>query len=345
MTSTLTQQPILCGHVLWLLALGQSQNPLADHLLLVLNRPVAQLNVPATDVLEEGNGVRSMAGGRAHQVYILDPFRGRIQVFDSTGHFVRGIGRLGHSPGEFWMPYAIATDDKQSLFVLDVAAHRVSRFDSLETGATLGASVRFGIDASAICTAAGRVYILGGSESTAITVVNRDGALLGGFGLPFGPGIETARPILGFGHLVCDASSDLVIAVSDVLGEVRGYNLAGRLLWVRVLDGMTRLIMEPQGAHAVRFRSPTGGYDRISALVTLSSGMVALQIEHRVADTSRKLPYPRTIVLSASNGLVLGDQQSLPPLVGSNLSLLYSRDPGQPAIYATAYHYHLERER
>jgi hypothetical protein len=87
-------------------------------------------------------------GGRS---YIVDEPPVSIKVFDSTGHFVRAIGRYGEGPGEYRQP-RIAIHGGQ-LFAQDSRLQRVSVFDtsgafirSFRAESNAGGPGTFGID-------------------------------------------------------------------------------------------------------------------------------------------------------------------------------------------------------
>lgn len=64
----------------------------------------------------------------AGRAYVVDEPPVSIKVFDSTGHFVRTIGRSGEGPGEYRQPRIVIHDGQ--LFVDDARLQRVSVFDT-----------------------------------------------------------------------------------------------------------------------------------------------------------------------------------------------------------------------
>lgn len=61
-------------------------------------------------------------------IYILDIGSSEIRVFDSSGSFLRTIGRKGEGPGEFLFPSEINIGPSDNLWVLDDGTSRYSRF-------------------------------------------------------------------------------------------------------------------------------------------------------------------------------------------------------------------------
>ncbi len=55
---------------------------------------------------------------------------GRIQEFDASGRFLRGLGdKQGTGPGEFFAPHGLAFDSAGHLFVVDSYNHRIQKFN------------------------------------------------------------------------------------------------------------------------------------------------------------------------------------------------------------------------
>lgn len=70
----------------------------------------------------------SVAADEHGTLYVVDRGNHRVQVFDSTGTFIRSIGHEGNGPGEFRNPVSIWTRDDGTISVFDWAPHRVSVF-------------------------------------------------------------------------------------------------------------------------------------------------------------------------------------------------------------------------
>lgn len=65
---------------------------------------------------------------RDGHVYIADGMSGHVLVLTLQGDRVRTIGKRGEGPGEFAEPVSVFISDDDTLYVLDAARHRVSRF-------------------------------------------------------------------------------------------------------------------------------------------------------------------------------------------------------------------------
>ena len=77
----------------------------------------------------EFGSVRSVLLDQAGSLYVVDPSRRTLSIFDSTGRFVRQLGRDGAGPGEYRDPYSVAWVDGQ-LALLDPGNTRLGLYDS-----------------------------------------------------------------------------------------------------------------------------------------------------------------------------------------------------------------------
>ncbi|MDE3198493.1 MAG: 6-bladed beta-propeller [Acidobacteriota bacterium] len=64
-------------------------------------------------------GPTNVAIDRAGNLFVADTGNYRVQVFDSTGKFIRSFGAQGDRPGEFIRPKGIATDSEGHVYVAD----------------------------------------------------------------------------------------------------------------------------------------------------------------------------------------------------------------------------------
>ena len=63
------------------------------------------------------------------KVFVVDSFNDRIQKFDSNGNFVTKWGSQGSGEGQFSIPFGIAIDSSDNVYVDDLT-HRVQKFTS-----------------------------------------------------------------------------------------------------------------------------------------------------------------------------------------------------------------------
>jgi len=75
------------------------------------------------------SSVRHIVVDEEGRVYVLDSKESNIRVFDSSGHFIKLIGRKGDGPGEFASPLCLSIDRTHHELVVSQNSRRVSFFD------------------------------------------------------------------------------------------------------------------------------------------------------------------------------------------------------------------------
>ena len=88
--------------------------------------------VLAIGSMEEGDAsfgrIMDVAWDGRNRILVADDLGPHVKVFESDGTYVRTIGREGDGPGEFSLPWQIAVDAGDSLYVWDAAQSRISVF-------------------------------------------------------------------------------------------------------------------------------------------------------------------------------------------------------------------------
>jgi DNA-binding beta-propeller fold protein YncE len=74
--------------------------------------------------------VSNLAVDGDSNLYVVDTFNDRIQVFDADGQFVRMFGKQGNIAGCFMRPKGIAIDGDGHVYVVDAEFNNVQVFDS-----------------------------------------------------------------------------------------------------------------------------------------------------------------------------------------------------------------------
>lgn len=65
-----------------------------------------------------------------YNVYVVDTFNNRIQVFDADGQYLRMFGKQGNIAGTFMRPKGIAVDSDNHVYVVDSEFNNIQVFDS-----------------------------------------------------------------------------------------------------------------------------------------------------------------------------------------------------------------------
>jgi hypothetical protein len=71
---------------------------------------------------------RGLATGLDGSIYVVETRSNRVQVFSSTGAFLRQWGRLGNGDGEFGRPDGIAVGVDGTVYVADGGNNRIQAF-------------------------------------------------------------------------------------------------------------------------------------------------------------------------------------------------------------------------
>ena len=72
---------------------------------------------------------RGVAVDAQGNIYVADTNNHRVQVFDSTGKYLRDWGSQGEGAGQFNEPWGIAVDAQGNVYVADTWNYRVQKFD------------------------------------------------------------------------------------------------------------------------------------------------------------------------------------------------------------------------
>jgi len=117
-------------------------------------------------------------------IYVIDNANKHIKKFDQSGRLVQTIGSPGRGPGLFGVPYSVACDLRDNLYVLDLAQSRVNIFNgmgALQKSFIFSAAGFTGI--SMTVSASGDIYLGGwksplGDSSTMVHKFDQQGNYL-----------------------------------------------------------------------------------------------------------------------------------------------------------------------
>jgi 6-bladed beta-propeller len=167
-------------------------------------------------------------------IYVSDGAQRNVRKVDSNGRLLKVIGGPGSGPGQFLVPWSIACDDQDNLYVLDIKTGRLSIFS--ETGDFKNSIVvsLFGFAGVALrLGSAGNVYI-GGIQpdrpgSPLLYKVSRDGQLMRSF-FPRDPLVDKLHlHIVGGVDFDLDHSENLY-AIQPVSAKVSVFSPDGQFI-------------------------------------------------------------------------------------------------------------------
>lgn len=90
------------------------------------------LSFPASGTNEQARLFQptNLAVDSSGRIYVSDSGGFAVKIYDSEGHFVRSVGELGITPGQFSLPKGIGVDRAGRFYVIDAAAPVVQLFDA-----------------------------------------------------------------------------------------------------------------------------------------------------------------------------------------------------------------------
>jgi len=125
----------------------------------------------------------SLAVDGEGNVYALDRQEHRIMVYDSTGRFLRQIGRPGQGPGELLYPASLDIDEEGFIYVVNVGNRRVEIYrPGGEYHASFTPEPFSARSFEPIAAAGGEVYLSLPESGFLVTVFSRAGDKLREFG-------------------------------------------------------------------------------------------------------------------------------------------------------------------
>ncbi len=171
--------------------------------------------------------------GENHLV-VLDTYRARVVVLDTTGQFLRAFGKKGKGPGELGIPSAMCVGPQRKIYAADPGNRRVCIFSS--EGRFLRSFPCDGVGESIAVDSKGRIYSNEPGRGKLMAVYDSTGKLQETFGelLPYEP---PAPPIPGAANAVVfdlDSEDNLWLAFEvHPKPEIRKYNARHQIVFSR----------------------------------------------------------------------------------------------------------------
>lgn len=106
---------------------------MTNHCIRVYNKADRKLLFTAprdtTDDKTKPFGPTNVAVDRQGKIYVSDSRGFAVKIYDAEGNFLRSVGDLGVTPGQFTLPKGIGADREGRFYVVDAAAPVVQLFD------------------------------------------------------------------------------------------------------------------------------------------------------------------------------------------------------------------------
>jgi DNA-binding beta-propeller fold protein YncE len=107
---------------------------MTNHCVRVYNKTTRELllTVPHDKADEKARlfGPTNVAVDSQGRIYVADTQGFVVKIFDAQGNFLRKVGELGVTPGQFALPKGVAVDREGRLYVVDAAAPVIQLFDA-----------------------------------------------------------------------------------------------------------------------------------------------------------------------------------------------------------------------
>lgn len=219
-------------------ALGRERVQLPWRTLSASGLPLREARDESPRVLGSFGGAAYTSGGR---LALLDPVMSRVLIFDSTGTLRSRFGREGEGPGEFKGATAIAVGSADEIAVADLGG-RVQFFEARADGSySLTRTIRPARSVRSMCFLGDRLIVSGavlGDGHTIAVLRSSNGELVASFGEVYKSPNPLVNAIVSEGRVACDPAGQRVLfATKGLIGEIRAYSIAGRMLWRTSLAG------------------------------------------------------------------------------------------------------------
>ena len=215
------------------------------------------------------------------ELVVSDGMNGRLKRYVGGSH-VGSFGRLGEGPDEFTGLGAIARTRGDTLIAVDSRRGRLVVFESPEDSLIRLHDVDLPFPATGVCTAAGRVFVLGRHDGMLVHETTVNGGVLNSFGEVQGSDpFEIAFNSLA--EIACSAEPDVIAVVSRVLDRVRIFSGSG----ASILEDSIPSFIAPsyeRGPNFIRPMPPPLGYANVVAAAHWFGGDLLIQLRTNPGD-------------------------------------------------------------
>jgi DNA-binding beta-propeller fold protein YncE len=89
--------------------------------------------MPSSQTLQLHLRSQTLTQDDVGQVYVVDAYYGRVQIYAPSGAWIRDIGTIGRGPGLTEVPlHAVVDPLARRLYVSDSTDHEVETYDTTE---------------------------------------------------------------------------------------------------------------------------------------------------------------------------------------------------------------------
>jgi len=287
-----------------------------------LGRAVAEVGVKGTKPAVALHEIGDVAVDRRHTLYVLEPDIGTVSAFSSAGRYLFSVGRSGRAKGEFIVPQSLTVDERDRVYVYDIAQERLTQYHAAPDRLILQDSRHVGMSGSSICAMKGHIYLFGLNHERIVHDLSLDRRAMASFGEPFGRYTSLAEESLAAGKVLCVPQQNLLLVVPRIYPELRAYSPDGKVLWTTRLKHYRPATVYENADGSVTFSRPPTGYHHLLSAFLASPSVVCIQLG--LATDNSHPDRIETRFISLHDGREVAEQEGLPLLTSPRPPLIYS---------------------